>query len=135
MVEIDGSTLNTPTAGYICAKVRRFGDRVYGEARLQYPAVRTGPKGLARFRRIGWDEALERTVAVRIYAIDLTPPELTPSAIRAIRESLGLSQALFAVSVLRTTPRPKAATVPSAWRPFPGRSPEYGVPSGPGPRE
>ena len=62
VVEIDGSTLNTPTAGYICAKVRRFGERVYGEARLQYPAVRTGPKGLGRFRRISWDEAIELVV-------------------------------------------------------------------------
>jgi anaerobic selenocysteine-containing dehydrogenase len=59
VVEIDGSTLNTPTAGYICAKVRKFGDRVYGDARLEHPAVRTGPKGQARFRRIGWDEAIE----------------------------------------------------------------------------
>lgn len=68
VVEIDGSTLNTPTAGYICAKVRRFGDRVYGEARLQYPAVRTGPKGLGRFRRISWDEAFE-LVATRMLEV------------------------------------------------------------------
>ena len=59
VVEIDGSTLNTATAGYICAKVRKFGDRVYGEARLQYPAVRTGLKGQGRFRRVTWDEAIE----------------------------------------------------------------------------
>ena len=59
VVNIDGSTLNTPTAGYICAKVRKFGDRVYGDARLQYPAIRTGPKGRGRFSRVTWDEALE----------------------------------------------------------------------------
>jgi anaerobic selenocysteine-containing dehydrogenase len=58
VVEIDGSALNPPTAGYICAKVRKFGDRVYGDARLQHPAVRTGPKGQGRFRRVGWDEAI-----------------------------------------------------------------------------
>ena len=29
VVDIDGSMLNRPTAGYICAKVRNFGDRVY----------------------------------------------------------------------------------------------------------
>ena len=52
VVNIDGSTLNAPTGGYICAKVRKFGDRVYGDARLRYPAVRTGPKGSARFSRI-----------------------------------------------------------------------------------
>ena len=59
VLTIDGSTLNTPTAGYICAKVRRFGERVYGDARLQHPAVRVGRKGDGRFSRISWDEALE----------------------------------------------------------------------------
>ena len=68
VVEIDGSTLNAPTAGYICAKVRKFGDRVYGDARLQYPAVRTGPKGQGRFRRVGWDEAIE-LIATRLLEV------------------------------------------------------------------
>lgn len=68
VIEIDGSTLNPPTAGYICAKVRKFGDRVYGEARLQYPAVRTGPKGQGRFRRVEWDEAIE-VIATRMLEI------------------------------------------------------------------
>ena len=39
---------------------------------------------------------LEQMATVRTYRIELIPPELTPDAIRAIRESLGLSQALFA---------------------------------------
>jgi anaerobic selenocysteine-containing dehydrogenase len=68
VVEIDGSTLNAPTAGYICAKVRKFGDRVYGDARLQYPAVRNGPKGQGRFRRIDWDEAIE-LIATRMLEV------------------------------------------------------------------
>jgi anaerobic selenocysteine-containing dehydrogenase len=59
VVAIDGSTANAPTAGFICAKVRKFGDRVYGDARLQHPAVRVGPKGQGRFSRVSWDEALE----------------------------------------------------------------------------
>jgi len=62
LVSIDGSTLNAPTGGYICAKVRKFGDRVYGEARLRHPAVRSGPKGQARFSRVTWDEAFEMIV-------------------------------------------------------------------------
>jgi anaerobic selenocysteine-containing dehydrogenase len=61
--KIDGSRLNTPTAGYICAKVRRFDQRVYGDARLKYPAVRKGPKGSAHFSRITWDEALQLIVS------------------------------------------------------------------------
>jgi anaerobic selenocysteine-containing dehydrogenase len=68
VVEIDGSTLNAPTAGYICAKVRKFADRMYGDARLQYPAVRIGPKGLGRFRRVDWDEAIE-LIATRMLEV------------------------------------------------------------------
>ena len=57
ITKIDGSTSNPITDGYICAKVRRFGERVYGSDRLLYPAVRKGPKGAgARFERVSWDE-------------------------------------------------------------------------------
>jgi anaerobic selenocysteine-containing dehydrogenase len=70
IVNIDGSMLNTPTAGYICAKVRKFGDRVYGEARLQHPAVRIGPKGQGRFSRVSWDEAIELIAGRMVEARD-----------------------------------------------------------------
>jgi putative transcriptional regulator len=39
---------------------------------------------------------LGQVATVRTYRIDLTPPELSPSEVRSIREVLGLSQALFA---------------------------------------
>ena len=58
VASIDGSSLNPVTGGYICAKVRRFPERLYGPDRLLYPAVRKGPKGLASFERVSWDEAL-----------------------------------------------------------------------------
>ena len=45
VVAIDGSHKNPVTDGYICAKVRKFGERVYGPDRLLYPAVRKGPQG------------------------------------------------------------------------------------------
>ncbi|PYQ73049.1 MAG: hypothetical protein DMG04_15005 [Acidobacteria bacterium] len=59
LVKIDGGRANPVTDGYICAKVRKFGDRVYGPDRLLYPAVRIGRKGDGRFKRVPWDEALE----------------------------------------------------------------------------
>ena len=62
IVEIDGGHANDVTRGYICAKVRRFPERVYGPDRLRYPMARTGPKGSNRFARVSWDEALERIV-------------------------------------------------------------------------
>jgi DNA-binding transcriptional regulator YiaG len=39
---------------------------------------------------------LERVATVRTYQIDITLPTLGPVEVRSIRESLGLSQALFA---------------------------------------
>lgn len=59
IAKIDGSAANHVTQGYICAKVRRFGQRIYGEDRLQYPAVRRGPKGKGEFRRVPWDDAMD----------------------------------------------------------------------------
>jgi anaerobic selenocysteine-containing dehydrogenase len=67
---IDGSTLNPVTEGYICAKVRRFGERVYGSDRLLHPAIRTGAKGQAQFRRASWEEALGLVADRLSYARD-----------------------------------------------------------------
>ena len=69
IVEIDGGRENPSTKGYICGKVRRFPERVYGEDRLLYPAIRKGTKGDGVFTRVTWDEALdhiaERMIAIR----------------------------------------------------------------------
>jgi anaerobic selenocysteine-containing dehydrogenase len=62
VVKIEGASDdsdNAVTRGFICGKVRRFTDRVYGEDRLLYPAVRQGGKGHGTFARVTWDEALE----------------------------------------------------------------------------
>ena len=71
VTRIDGSHRQAATAGYICSKVRRFGDRVYGPDRLHHPGLRVGAKGEGRFRDVSWDEALDavatqmRTVRAR----------------------------------------------------------------------
>ena len=59
VVNIDGSRRNPVTDGFICAKVRKFGELMYGPDRLLYPAVRKGRKGEGKFKRVSWDEALE----------------------------------------------------------------------------
>jgi anaerobic selenocysteine-containing dehydrogenase len=59
IIDIDGSHKNPVTKGFICAKVRKFGERIYGPDRLLYPAIRVGNKGLGKFKRVGWAEALE----------------------------------------------------------------------------
>src|SRR3954468_9384604 len=62
VVTIDGSHRNPVTEGYICAKVRKFGGRVYGPDRLLNPGIRNGRKGEGRFERVTWDVALARIV-------------------------------------------------------------------------
>jgi anaerobic selenocysteine-containing dehydrogenase len=59
VTKLDGSERNPFTAGFICAKVRRWPEHVYGETRLLYPEVRRGRKGEGVFARVSWDEALE----------------------------------------------------------------------------
>jgi anaerobic selenocysteine-containing dehydrogenase len=63
VVKLDGNHRNPVTQGYICSKVRRFPELLYGEGRLLYPAVRRGPKGAGRFERVSWDEALDLAAA------------------------------------------------------------------------
>jgi len=62
IVDIDGSRKNPVTEGFICAKVRKFGERVYGPDRILHPAVRVGRKGEGKFKRTTWDEALDLIV-------------------------------------------------------------------------
>jgi anaerobic selenocysteine-containing dehydrogenase len=59
VLKIDGATENHITDGYICAKVRRFPERVYGDDRLLHPAIRRGAKGSGLFHRVSWDAALD----------------------------------------------------------------------------
>ncbi len=58
VVSVDGSHRNPLTEGYICSKVRRLPDLLYGPERLLEPAIRVGPKGSGEVRPATWDEAL-----------------------------------------------------------------------------
>jgi len=62
ITKVDGSRRNPLTDGYICAKVRRYPERVYSPLRVLYPQRRVGAKGEGRFERITWDEAIDAIV-------------------------------------------------------------------------
>ena len=59
ITKVDGSERNPLTDGYICAKVRRYPQRVYSPLRVLHPQRRVGAKGEGRFERISWDEAID----------------------------------------------------------------------------
>src|SRR6185312_4853478 len=48
ILKIDGGDANPATNKFICAKVRRFDERIYGEDRILHPAVRQGAKAPLR---------------------------------------------------------------------------------------
>jgi anaerobic selenocysteine-containing dehydrogenase len=68
ITKIDGSPKNEITRGYICAKVRKFHHRVYGDDRLLRPAVRKGAKGAGALRPVTWDDALE-LIAAKVQSV------------------------------------------------------------------
>lgn len=59
VTRVRGSYASTLTDGFICAKVGRMADHLYGPERVTLPLRRTGPKGSGLFSPIDWDEALD----------------------------------------------------------------------------
>ncbi len=55
---IGGAAGHPTTAGFICSKVSRFGERLDHPERLLTPLRRTGAKGEGRFAPVGWDAAI-----------------------------------------------------------------------------
>jgi anaerobic selenocysteine-containing dehydrogenase len=69
VIEVDGDRRGPVTDGFICGKVRKIADHLYGDDRVLHPMVRTGAKGDGTWKRVSWDEALalivERMSAIR----------------------------------------------------------------------
>ena len=66
VTKIDGARDRNPlTEGYICAKVRKFPEQLYGKERLLEPMLRVGEKGEGVFEPLSWQQAIS-TVAKRL---------------------------------------------------------------------
>lgn len=68
VVEVDGDHRGPLTGGFICGKVRKIADHMYGEDRLTTPLIRTGGKGGGRWSAVSWDDALDH-IAGRLASI------------------------------------------------------------------
>ncbi|HRC54334.1 MAG TPA: molybdopterin-dependent oxidoreductase, partial [Kofleriaceae bacterium] len=58
VIEVNGSHKTPITRGFICGKVRKIADHLYGPDRVLTPLLRTGAKGEDRWRALEWDDAL-----------------------------------------------------------------------------
>src|SRR5262245_44507027 len=52
VIEVNGDHRGPLTDGFICGKVRKIAEHMYGEDRLTTPLVRTGPKGSGQWSAI-----------------------------------------------------------------------------------
>ena len=71
-IKIEGDPEHPTTNGVLCTKVARYLERTYSDARVLHPLQRVGKKGDGKFRRIGWDAALD-TIAKRFTEIAASP--------------------------------------------------------------
>ncbi|MBA2539372.1 MAG: molybdopterin-dependent oxidoreductase [Deltaproteobacteria bacterium] len=71
VIKVDGDRRSPITDGFICGKVRKIADHLYGDDRVLAPKLRNGPKGSGQFRAATWDEALD-VIVDRIGSIRTT---------------------------------------------------------------
>jgi len=72
--EVKGDPDHPITAGVLCTKVARYGERTYHPDRLLHPMRRVGNKGEGKFERISWDAAIGE-IAERLGAIAARAPQ------------------------------------------------------------
>jgi len=120
ITDVDASSDNAFTDGWICAKVKRYAQRVYAPERVKSPLVRTGPKGAGEFREATWEEATALIAGRMHQAIDRKGPDAvvayTYNSSAAVLERASLSEAFFAAIGATVVPHTICAeTMGAAW--------------------
>ncbi len=59
VLKLQGNPNHPLTKGKLCARGNAGTALLYDPDRLKYPQIRTGERGEGKFRRVGWDEALD----------------------------------------------------------------------------
>jgi len=59
VLKLEGNPHHPLTKGKLCARGNAGTQLLYDPDRLKYPLLRTGRRGEGKFKRIGWDEALD----------------------------------------------------------------------------
>ncbi len=73
--KIEGNPLDPNTRGAICSKANGMISYTYAPGRIVHPLRRVGKRGEGKWKRIGWDEALDE-IATRMKAVrDAGTPE------------------------------------------------------------
>lgn len=70
VVELRGDHAHPVTRGFVCPKVKHYPARLASPSRVLFPMERAGPKGAGEFRRISWDDALDRIAVAFRRTID-----------------------------------------------------------------
>jgi anaerobic selenocysteine-containing dehydrogenase len=60
ILKVEGDPESPISRGLLCAKGLASRDLVYNPGRLRYPVQRTGERGEGKWKRISWEEALDR---------------------------------------------------------------------------
>jgi anaerobic selenocysteine-containing dehydrogenase len=100
IVNVDASPVSEFTDGWICAKVKRSAERLYGPSRVLSPLIRTGRKGQGEFRQASWEEAIALIADRMQTSIGSSGPDsivaFTYNSSAASIERRSLSEAFFA---------------------------------------
>ncbi len=128
VIKIQGDP-DSHTGGYICPKGRAHPERLYHPDRLLYPQVRIGERGKNRWRRISWDDALERisdkllecrerSGAERAMFMQGTPKGLEHQLLQRLARSYG-SPNVAGTGTVCFAPRSGAAMTTNGYYPHP----------------